>query len=190
MNMVGILGSPNPRGRTARAAEALLMGAGGEGVLWDMLVLPERDLRRCQQCDEDGWGRCKREGLCVLEDQFEQVVHRIREADAVVFATPVYYSDLSESFKALLDRLRRICSHSEALADRIKDKPVIGVCAAGGSGGGAPRCTVALERVLLDCGFDVVDVVPVRRQNLSLKRTVLKATGRWLAGELKSAGIR
>ena len=190
MNMVGILGSPNPRGRTARAAEALLMGAGGEGVLWDLLVLPEREVGRCQQCDEDGWGRCKRAGLCVLEDQFAEVVDRIRQADAVVFATPVYYSDLSESFKALLDRLRRICSHPEARRDRIAGKPVIGVCVAGGGGGGAPRCTVALEQVLQDCGFDVVDMVPVRRQNLTIKRTVLKATGRWLAGELRGSAAR
>ena len=186
MNMVGILGGPNPRGRTARAAEALLMGAGGEGVLWDMLVLPERHIERCRQCDEDGWGRCKREGLCVMEDQFVEVVDRIRHADAVVFATPVYFSDISECLKALLDRLRRICHHDEARADRILSKPVIGVCVAGGSGGGAPRCAVALERVLLDCGFDVVDMVPVRRQNLTLKRTVLKATGRWLAGALRA----
>ena len=182
MNIVGILGSPNPRGRTARAAEALLLGAGGEGVLWDLLILPERDLARCRQCDEDGWGRCQRRGLCVQQDQFAQVVERIREADAVVFATPVYFSDLSESMRALLDRLRRICFHREARADRIQGKPVIGICVAGGGGGGAPRCTVSLERVLLDCGFDVVDMVPVRRQNLALKRTVLKATGRWLAG--------
>ncbi len=185
MNMVGILGSTNPRGRTARAAEALLMGAGGEGVLWDMVMLPERDLQRCRQCYEDGWGRCKREGLCIQEDQLVEVVDRIRQADAVVFATPVYYSDLSESMKALLDRLRRICHHPEARADRIEGKPVIGVCMAGGGGGGAPRCAVALERVLLDCGFDVVDMVPVRRQNLTLKRTVLKATGRWIAGEIR-----
>ena len=188
MNMVGIVGSTNPRGRTAQAAEALLLGAGGEGVLWDVVLLPGRRVERCRQCNEEGWGRCREMGLCVEEaDDFAHLVERIRAADAVVFATPVYYSDLSESMRALLDRLRRICSHAEARADRIAGKPVVGVCMAGGSGGGATSCAVALERVLLDCGFDVVDMVPVRRQNHALKKTVLKATGRWLATSLHTS---
>jgi hypothetical protein len=31
------------------------------------------------------------------------------------------------------------------------------------------------------CGFDVVDMVNVRRQNLDIKLPMLEATGRWLA---------
>jgi hypothetical protein len=40
---------------------------------------------------------------------------------------------------------------------------------------------VALEKVLSTCGFEAVDMVPARRQNLDLKLQVLEATGRWLA---------
>ena len=116
------------------------------------------------------------------EDQFHQVTTRLREADAAVIATPVYYSSLSESMAAYLDRLRRICDHPEAKDDRLLGKPVIGVCVAGGGGGGACRCTVVLEQVLLDIGLDVVDMIPVRRQNLAAKRPLLKGMGRWLAG--------
>jgi len=181
MNIVAIIGSRSRRGQTARAAEALCMGAAGAGAKWDSVFLPELDMRRCKQCDADGWGRCMRKGLCVMEeDRFASVTERLREADAAIIATPVYFSDLSESLRAYLDRLRRICSHPEARADRLADKPVIGVCVAGGSGGGACRCTVALERVLLDCGLDVVDMIPARRQNLAAKLPLLKGVGRWL----------
>ena len=34
---------------------------------------------------------------------------------------------------------------------------------------------------LARCGFDVVDTVLVRRQNLAMKLPLLTATGRWLA---------
>jgi hypothetical protein len=79
-----------------------------------------------------------------------------------------------------IDRLRRICIHG-GKADRIQAKPVVGVCVAGGGGGGAVKCAASFENVLLTCGFDVVDMVPVRRQNLAAKLEVLRAVGRWLA---------
>jgi len=58
---------------------------------------------------------------------------------------------------------------------------------AGGGGGGAPNCTVSLERTLQQTGFEVVDLVPARRQNLDLKKDVLRLVGRWLASGAASA---
>ena len=108
------------------------------------------------------------------------VVERIRAADVVVFGTPVYFGDQSESMRAFTDRLRRICRAQEH-RQGIAGKPAVGICVAGGGGGGAPSCTVSLEKVLRTCGFDIVDMVPARRQNLDLKLEILETTGRWLA---------
>ena len=180
MKFVIILGSRNPTGQTARAALAVrdgLIAAGGEGELF---YLPQLEIERCRQCDARGWGTCRSEGQCVIEDDLASVVDRIRGADAIVFANPVYFGDLSESMRAFTDRLRRICRVQESRAG-IEGKPTIGVCVAGGGGGGAPSCTVSLEKVLRTCGFDVVDMVPARRQNLDLKVEILKMTGKWLA---------
>ena len=38
------------------------------------------------------------------------------------------------------------------------------------------------QKVLATCGFDVVDTVPVRRQNLEAKLAVLERAGAFLAG--------
>lgn len=182
MKVVIVLGSRNPKGQTARAAGALLQGVvdtGGEGV---QVFLPKIDIERCRQCEDSGWGTCRSEGRCVIEDGFAALVDEIREADAVAFATPVYFSDLSESMRAFLDRLRRTCRH-QAARGGMEGKPTIGICVAGGGGGGGPACTVSLEKVLRTCGFDVVDLVPVRRQNLEMKLEVLKLTGKWLASQ-------
>jgi hypothetical protein len=59
--------------------------------------------------------------------------------------------------------------------------PAIGVCYAGGSGNGTVSCAASLERVLQTCGFDVVDMVQVRRQNIKVKLPILEMTGKWLA---------
>ncbi len=176
MKTLVILGSRNTSGQTARAAGALAEGV--EGSV-ETVFLPQLDLKRCEQCDDDGWGTCRSEGRCKLDDDFEGLVGRVRDADLVVFATPVYFSDLSESMKAFLDRLRRICRFSDA--DGIRGKRAVGICMAGGGGGGAPRCASILDAILAKCGFDVVDMIPVRRQNLDLKIELLRATGRWLS---------
>jgi len=175
-----ILGSRNPAGQTARAVGALVEGLASEGAEVEQVFLPQIQIERCRQCDEKGWGTCRAEGHCTIEDDFAGLVDRIRASDAVVLATPVYFGDLSESMRAFLDRLRRIGRHEAGKAG-IEQKPAIGVCVAGGGGGGAPNCAVSLERVLSTCGFDVLDMIPVRRQNLDMKVEVLRHTGKWFA---------
>ena len=78
------------------------------------------------------------------------------------------------------DRLRRICTQPAGRIG-IEKKPAIGVCMAGGGGGGAPECCTSLTKVLRTCGFDIVDMIPVRRQNLAAKLPQLEMTGQWLA---------
>lgn len=180
MNCIVICGGRNPEGRTARAAAAFAGGFAAAGGETETVFLPEMDLERCRQCDADGWGLCRREGRCTIEDDFAPLVEKLRDADAAAFATPVYYSGLSEVMRALLDRLRRIASGSEDKAG-MKAKPAVGICVAGGGGGGAPECTVRLQHALTTTGFDVLDVVPARRQNLEHKLEVLASTGRWFA---------
>ena len=181
MKVMVISGSRNPQGQTAQAAGALVAGLRSKGAEVEGVFLPTMKIERCRQCDDAGWGPCRTEGRCVIEDDFASLTEQIRSADCVVFATPVYFSDLSESLRAFLDRLRRITRH-EAGKAQITDTPAAGICVAGGGGGGAPACAAILDKTLATCGFDVVDMVPVRRQNLTMKLDILTATGAWLAG--------
>jgi len=182
MKTVLISGSRNPNGQTARAADAVLRGFTKAGGSVERVFLPALKLERCRQCDDQGWGLCKKEGRCAIDDDFSGLVERIRRTDAVVFATPVYFSSLSESLRAFADRLRRICTQ-EAGRVSIHGKLMIGLCVAGGGGGGAPACCVDLEKVMARCGFDIVDMIPVRRQNLEAKLQRLELAGEWLATE-------
>jgi hypothetical protein len=50
-----------------------------------------------------------------------------------------------------------------------------------GGGRGTPTCIENLERTITRCGFETVDLIPIKRQNLNMKKEVLKITGRWLA---------
>jgi multimeric flavodoxin WrbA len=180
MKMLVLCGSRNPEGQTAKTAQDLMHGVIGKNGQAEIVLLPTLAIERCRQCDDSGWGICIKEGKCIIEDDFAGLVERVKGADVVAFATPVYFSDLSESMRAFLDRLRRTCCNEVGRAS-IADKQAIGICVAGGGGGGAPACCASLDKVLATCGFNVVDLIPVRRQNLIAKLGVLKAIGEWLA---------
>ena len=180
MKALLISGSRNPEGRTARAAGAVLQGLASAGVSSERIFLPTVRIERCRQCNEDGWGNCRSEGRCIIEDDIHGIITKIREADLLVFATPVYFGDLSESIRAFTDRLSR-CMERTGHKTGISGKTAIGICMAGGGGGGAPKCSVSLQNVLARCGFDVVDMILARRQNLEAKIAQLELVGQWLA---------
>ncbi|MCM8758360.1 MAG: flavodoxin family protein [Candidatus Omnitrophica bacterium] len=184
MKSLVIIGSRNPLGKTSMAAEAFSSGFATKGCS-EKIFLVEKNIERCRQCDASGWGLCRNEGICVIEDDFLSIVERLRQSDIVVFATPVYFGDMSESIKTFLDRLRRITRNEKGKAG-IYEKPAIGICVAGGGGGGAVSCCFFMERVLAACGFTVEDMIPCRRQNLELKKSVLVGTGKWFAEILTS----
>ncbi|MFA6568729.1 MAG: flavodoxin family protein [Victivallales bacterium] len=180
MKILSISGSRNPNGQTEEAVGAMIKGVTRAAATAEQILLPPLRIERCRQCDDNGWGVCRTEGRCIIEDDLSAIVAKIRFADAIIFSTPVYYSDLSESLRTFLDRLRRKCSHKKGRVS-LAGKPVIGICVAGGGGVGAADCCVNLEKILSTCGFDVVDIIPVRRQNLENKKEQLSIAGEWLA---------
>lgn len=176
MKVLIISGSRNPDGQTGSAAEAYSRGVIAGGGRVEHIILPSLDIQRCRQCEDNGWGICRSQGKCVIDDDLAGIVQKIREADAVVFASPVYFSNISESLRAFLDRLRRVCINEEGRKD-ITGKPAVGICVAGGGGGGAPRCCSDLDFILLSTGFVVIDMIAVRRMNLEHKVAQLITAG-------------
>lgn len=180
MKVIAIQSSPNLDGLTSSLAQAVLKGVEAEGGVTELIHLNELDLKQCSAC-ENGWGICRTEGTCILKDDFESIRKKIGDSVVFVFATPVYFGDLSESAKVFLDRLRRV--------ERSKDfrgfegKNTIGIASAGGGGGGAVRALYTLENYLRRLGFDIFDLVPVTKFSKEHKLEMLEKAGRRLASE-------
>ena len=185
MQILILSGSRNRKGQTARAIKAVQKGIAAAKGKSEVVFLPELNLERCRQCEADGWGICRREGRCIIEDDFASIVEKVKKADVVVFANPVYFGDLAESMRTFLDRFRRTRFMRPGAPPpgpfpAAGGTPAIGICYAGGSGNGTVSCAFFLERILQTCGFDVVDMIQVRRQNIEVKLPMLEATGQWL----------
>lgn len=181
MNVLIIDASARSDGLTARMSQAAGAGACEAGAEVEQMFLHDLQVERCRMCDPDGWGDCRRTGSCVIDDDFAGLVDKLRRVDRFVFATPVYFGDLSESAKALTDRLRRIsiCPETKGFLDNL---PTLCIAVAGGGGGGTASCMAALEKVLSTPGCFVVDLVPVARRNEWYKTEVLRVGARALAG--------
>jgi len=171
MTVVVLSASPNASGLTAACARSALEGASGEGADAREIRLNGAGIGLCRACG-DGWGTCRGEHRCQVEDGFQDIHRRVIAADALVLVTPVYWGEMSESAKAFTDRLRR-CEASAGSASRLAGKPVIAVAAAGGSGGGLVSCLGSIERLIQHLRARQFDLVSVNRWNREFKlRTI------------------
>ncbi len=175
MKVLAIQTSPNLDGLTAETAKRVLKGATENGCETELVNLNDLVIKKCKACD-GGWGQCRREGTCILEDDFAGLIDKMMEADGLVFTTPVYWADISESAKTFLDRMRRIETHHGF--KRYSDKPYIGIACAGGSGNGAARALYLLEEYLKRIGFKNYDLVTVTQANRAHKLPMLEEAGK------------
>lgn len=186
MKVLILSGSRNREGQTARCIKAVQKGLAAGGAESEVIFLIEKNIERCRMCEADGWGICRRESRCIIEDDCAEVIEKVKAADALVFANPVYFADLSESMRSFLDRFRRtLFKPGKAPPPGFGmsgGTPAIGICYAGGSGNGTASASFILERILQTCGLDVVDMINVRRQNIEVKLLQLEIAGKWLAG--------
>ena len=184
MKILVLSSSPNTNGLTAACAQAAVEGARSAGADAREIRINDSGIGLCKACG-NGWGTCQREHRCQTEDGFQAVHQEAIEADALVLVTPVYWGEMSESAKAFTDRLRR-CEATAGENSRLKEKPVIAVAAAGGSGNGLVSCLASLERLVQHVGARRFDMVTVNRWNREYKLRAIAESAASMARSLAS----
>ena len=81
-------------------AESLIRGARDAGHEVEHISLKGKDLKFCTGCLA-----CQKTQQCVLKDDAVRIAERVKASDTLVFATPIYYYEMSGQMKTLLDRL-------------------------------------------------------------------------------------
>ena len=166
MRILVVLSSPNASGLTAACAQAARQGVVDGGGRVRVVNLNDLDIARCA-VHNGGWGSCRSEHRCQLEDDFGTVHDTVREAEGFVFVTPVYFGEPSEPMKAFFDRLRRCEATREDMTngkESLVGRPSVCIAAAGGSGAGAVSCLATMERVIRQIGAGVYDTLPVTQR--------------------------
>jgi multimeric flavodoxin WrbA len=102
MKILILMGSPRPMGNTAKMAEWLADAAKERDIETEMVYLNVLSIKPCQAC-----GVCQMPGMgeCILEDDMKDVYKKIEESDCIIFASPVYFFNLTAQIKIAIDRL-------------------------------------------------------------------------------------
>lgn len=102
MKILALIGSPRKQSNTDLLVDQILIGAQSKGhnisklYLYDLDILPCIDCRKCKENNYE----------CVLTDDMQELYPKLREADYIIFGTPIYWYGPTGKMKLLLDRLR------------------------------------------------------------------------------------
>jgi multimeric flavodoxin WrbA len=101
MRILAIHGSPRTiRSTTRRLTQFVLDGATEAGAETEMIDLCDLRITPCTACDA-----CSLNGICVNDDDIPVLIDRMKDADGLVFASPVYIDNVSGQMKVFFDRL-------------------------------------------------------------------------------------
>ena len=89
----------NKSNSDALAAE-VLRGAKDAGHEVELISLKDKRIQFCIGCLA-----CQSTQRCVFKDDAAGIAEQVKQADTLVFATPIYYYGMSGQMKTLLDRL-------------------------------------------------------------------------------------
>jgi len=99
MKVVGFAGSPRKDGNTDVLLQQVLDGAAEAGASTEKLYINDMNFKGCQGC-----GYCKMNDTCKLKDEMVEAYDMIKSADALVFASPIYFSQMTGQMRLFLDR--------------------------------------------------------------------------------------
>ena len=99
--IVVIAGSPRRNGNSEKLADAFIKGAKEVGHQVEKVSVIDYEVKGCLGCNY-----CiQNEGECIQKDGMQTIYKKLYQADMVVFATPVYFFNMSAQIKAIIDRL-------------------------------------------------------------------------------------
>ncbi len=99
-------------GNSDTLAKAFLQGAERSGNAVEMIFLEGKTIGFCKGCLA-----CQKTQKCVIRDDANVITEKMRAAEVIVFATPVYYYEMSGQMKTLLDRANPLFSSDYAFRD-------------------------------------------------------------------------
>lgn len=74
-------------------------GARDAGHDVEFITLKDKKIQFCKGCLA-----CQKLGKCTIDDDANEIMEKMKNSDVIVWATPVYYYEMSGQMKTLIDR--------------------------------------------------------------------------------------
>lgn len=103
MKIIGIVGSPRKNGNTEILTAHSLKSIAEERIETELIRLAGLDIKPCNACDY-----CRTKQECNIKDDLSPIYEKMKQADGIILATPVYFGSASALIRAFMERSGRI----------------------------------------------------------------------------------
>ncbi len=114
MKVIGIVGSPRKNGNTEILTAHALKAIAEEGLDTELIRLAGLDIRPCNACMA-----CRDEERCPIDDDLFPLYAKMKEADAIILASPVYFGSATALLKALMERTGYLSGRRRVFAGKV-----------------------------------------------------------------------
>lgn len=129
MKVVAFNGSPNKNGNTHGALKIVGAELEKENIEFEIIHVGNKVIRGCLAC-----GGCSRNmnEKCVINDEVNDWIQKMKEADGIILASPVHYSGIGGTMKSFLDRAFYVTSVNGGMLRHKVGASVVAVRRSGG----------------------------------------------------------
>lgn len=129
MKVVAFNGSPKKEGNTFHAIKMVAEELEKEGIEVEIIHVGNKTVRGCLACN----GCVKNQDeKCVIQDDVNGWIQKMKEADGIILGSPVHYSAIGATMKAFLDRAFYVTSVNKSMLRHKIGASVVAVRRSGG----------------------------------------------------------
>lgn len=108
MKVVAFNGSPKKEGNTYHAIKIVAEELEKEGIEVEIIHVGNKVIRGCLACD--GCVRNENERCVIDNDEVNEWIQKMKEADGIILGSPVHFSGIAGTMESFLDRAFYVAS--------------------------------------------------------------------------------
>ncbi len=101
MKVIAINGSPRKEGNTALVLKTVCGRLEQYGIETETIQIGHKSIHGCIACGKCGESKNEK---CAFQDEVNECIQKMKEADGILLGSPVYYSGIAGTMKCFLDR--------------------------------------------------------------------------------------
>lgn len=101
--ILAVYGSPRRKGNTSTLLRSAVEGARAEGAKVTEMVLRDLTMSPCLEIYA-----CKKDGRCIIRDDFQLFIDQIIASQGIMIASPIFFYTVSAHTKILIDRCQSL----------------------------------------------------------------------------------
>ncbi|NRT86574.1 flavodoxin family protein [Clostridium beijerinckii] len=130
MKVVAFNGSPKKNGNTYEAIKAVAEELKKENIDVEIVHVGNKVIRGCMACG--GCARNMNEKCVMQNDEVNEWIQKMKEADGIILGSPVHYSAIAGTMKSFLDRAFYVTSVNNGMLRHKVGASVVAVRRSGG----------------------------------------------------------